>query len=248
MKDLFYIKYITILNGKEKNMGIKFCIMSLQHTGNKIHNECKQSLQLHFEKMPLCFLGGLGPRGWELVRWCCPVNIYIQVNSQRRLPLTVSVQADDAADMFERLTVQSRSTTACVVQAESPHRVLVQRPQTLEPRSRCCTVLWALTWFFHVSGYGDSGKHFTGEHGYEQSSGRRQVMRLLGLFFTTLGSNIMLNWFTCARGANSSDNYFCSNHMSIRHLLTTRRNCKHVMSVTHKGSTCKSLSPSLSFN
>lgn len=39
---------------------------------------------------------------------------------------------------------------------QSPHRVLVQRPQTRERRPCCCTLLWGPAWIFHSRGYGDS--------------------------------------------------------------------------------------------
>lgn len=75
---------------REKNRGIEFCIMSVQHTGNKINKERKPKLQFHLNKCLPCLPGMLGPHGWELVWWCwTPVNKYIQVSGQRRTAPTV---------------------------------------------------------------------------------------------------------------------------------------------------------------
>lgn len=48
---------------REKNRGIEFCIMSLQHTGNKINKESKPKLQVDLNKCLPCLPGRLGPHG-----------------------------------------------------------------------------------------------------------------------------------------------------------------------------------------
>lgn len=110
---------------REKNRGIEFCIMSVQHTGNKINKESKPKLQFHLNKCLPCLPGRLGPHGWELVWWCwTPVNKYIQVSGQRRTaPTMCAGGCSRYVWKIDSCTI-NESTAACMVPAEIPHRVL----------------------------------------------------------------------------------------------------------------------------
>lgn len=145
---------------------------------------------------------------------------------------------------------QWKSTAACTVPAENPHRVSVQRPQTQEQRCCCCTVLWAPRWSSDSRGYGDTGKHFTRDRGHEQSSGRRQVMRLYeavgALIYNIVFNPHVIQINTCQRNKHLHRLFAAA---------TLTRNCRKtkVKLLMCRGSICirakcKLVSPSLRLN
>lgn len=226
---------------REKNRGIEFCIMSVKHTGNKIHNGSKPTLQLRLNKCPLCLLARVGPHGWELARWCqTPVNKYIQVTGQRRPAPT-----ERAGGWCSRYVWKIDSCT--VKEHRSLHGPSREFSQSHENKglavAQCGGLPRDSSTVVGMETVADTSQENTAT---SKSSGWRQGMRLLGFLFTSLCSLVTLNWLPSGRGTNASLNYF----LQQPHWQESAGKLKSLM---RRGSTCvrakcKLLSPSLSLH